>query len=276
MITHRDFELVRAVAFEQAAIVLERGKEYLVEARLTPLALREGFPTLSSFLSALRCQPSPGLLHSKIAESLTTNETSFFRDGHPFEALRRSILPELIAKRRAQRRLTIWSGACSTGQEPFSIAITIREYFPELADWRIDILATDYSPSVLRHAEDGRYNRIEVSRGLPPGLREKYFVEQGDEWQIAPEIRSMVEFKQLNLIGSWPALPSFDLIFLRNVMIYFDVKTKRSILDRIRPFLRRDGYLFLGSSETTLNIAPHWSAVTHDATVVYKLIPTPE
>lgn len=265
-----DFDFVAALAYRQAAIVLERGKEYLVESRLTPLAQREGFGSLAEFIAAMRRDRSEGVMHGKAVDALTTNETYFFRDFHPFEALRKTILPELIAQRQDARRLTVWCAACSTGQEPYSLAMLIREHFPQLAHWQIDLIATDLSPTVLRQAEAGRYNQIEINRGLPAPYLVKYFQQQDSAWVIKPEIRAMVQFRPLNLIQPWPILPPCDLIFIRNVMIYFDVETKRTILKKIRHCLRPQGSLFLGSSETTLNLDPQWMPVTVGSTVVYR------
>lgn len=269
-ITAIDFDFISALAYSRAAIVLERGKEYLVEARLTPLARSEGFDSLATLIAAMRKTSLPGLLHTKAVDALTTNETYFFRDFHPFEALRRSIIPALIAERQLSRQLTIWCAACSTGQEPYTIAMLLREHFPQLASWSVEIIATDLSPTVLRQAGAGRYNQIEINRGLPALYLVKYFTQQGSAWFIKPEIREMVKFRPLNLIEPWPILSPCDLIFIRNVMIYFDVETKRTILRKLRGCLRPHGSLFLGSSETTLNIDPHWAPVTEGATVVYR------
>jgi chemotaxis protein methyltransferase CheR len=269
-LTAVDFDFICTLAYTQAAIVLERGKEYLVEARLTPLATREGYDSLGSLIAALRKDRTAGVLHAKAVDALTTNETYFFRDFHPFESLRRIILPALIERRAENRQLTVWCAACSTGQEPYTIAMLIREHFPQLASWQIEIIATDLSPTVLKQAEAGRYNQIEINRGLPAAYLIKYFTQQDTAWIIKPEIRQMVKFRPLNLVQPWPILPPCDLIFIRNVMIYFDVETKRGILKKLRPCLRPGGSLFLGSSETTLNLDPGWAPVTEGATVVYR------
>ena len=265
-----DFSFVSTLVYGHAAIVLEPGKEYLVEARLTPLAQREGFASLAAFIAAMRKDRIPGPLHAKAVDALTTNETYFFRDFHPFEALRRTILPALLAQREASRQLTIWCAACSTGQEPYSLAMLLREHFPQLASWKVEIIATDLSPTVLLQAEAGRYNQIEINRGLPALYLVKYFVQQGTAWVLKPEIRKMVQFRPLNLIQPWPILPPCDLIFIRNVMIYFDVETKKTILKKLRHCLRPHGSLFLGSSETTLNLDPHWTPVPQGPTVIYR------
>ncbi|HZZ18382.1 MAG TPA: protein-glutamate O-methyltransferase CheR [Opitutaceae bacterium] len=265
-----DFDYVRNLVRGEAAIVLETGKEYLVEARLTPLAQREGFGSLEALIAALRKDRSQGPLQAKAVDALTTNETYFFRDFHPFEALRKTIIPDLIALRQDTRRLTIWCAACSSGQEPFTIAMLIREHFPQLASWQVEIVATDLSPTVLKQAEAGTYNQIEVNRGLPAPYLIKYFTQSGAFWVVKPEIRKMVQFKPLNLIQPWPILPPCDVIFIRNVMIYFDADTKKAILKKLRNCLRPQGSLFLGCSETTLNLDPYWVPISQGSTVVYR------
>jgi len=269
-LTSVDFHFISSLARETAAIVLEPGKEYLVESRLTPLARREGFDSLGSFVAAMRRDRLPGPLHAKAVDALTTNETYFFRDFHPFETLRQEILPALIEKRQLIRKLTIWSGAASTGQEAYSIALLLREHFPELTDWKIEILGTDLSATVLRQAELGRYNQIEINRGLPASYLAKYFTEEDGAWFLKPEIRQLVQFRQMNLIAPWPVVPACDLILLRNVMIYFDVETKKAILRKLRSCLHPDGSLLLGSSETTLNLDDWWAPTAFCPTVVYR------
>jgi chemotaxis protein methyltransferase CheR len=269
-ISQTDFDYVAQLVRSQAAIVLESGKEYLVENRLLPIAQQEGFGTLEAFIGALRAQTTINGLHHKSIDALTTNETSFFRDFHPFEALRKTILPRLIEQRSATRQLTIWSAACSTGQEPYSLAMLIHEHFPQLRDWKVTIYATDLSPTVLKGAAEGSYSQFEVNRGLPAPLLIRHFVKQGDRWHIKSELKKNIQFRAMNLIQPWPILPPFDLVFIRNVMIYFDVDTKKTILKRIRNCLLPHGYLFLGSTETTYNIDPSYRAVTFDRTVVYQ------
>jgi chemotaxis protein methyltransferase CheR len=270
-ITKQDFDYVVQLAQSQAAIVLEPGKEYLVVNRLTTLAEREGYNTLADFIGKLRSEPVINGLHHKSIDALTTNETSFFRDFHPFEALRKHILPRLIELRADVRELRIWCAACSTGQEPYSLAMLIHEHFPQLRDWKISILATDLSPTVLKVAAAGDYSQFEVNRGLPAAYLIKYFTKQGDRWQVKPEIKQYVQFRPMNLIQPWPILPPFDLVFLRNVMIYFDVATKKMILKRVRNCLLPHGHLFLGTAETTMNLDPEYQPVTFDRTVVYSL-----
>jgi chemotaxis protein methyltransferase CheR len=274
-ISKTDFDYVRGFAHAEAALVLESGKEYLVETRLTPLAQREGFATLAAFIQQLRNESKINGLHHKAIDALTTNETLFFRDFHPFEALRRSILPPILELRAAARRLTIWSAACSTGQEPYSLAMLLLESFPQLADWTVSILATDLSPTVLKLAQAGEYSQFEVNRGLPASYLVKYFTKKGDSWCIKENVKRLIEFRPMNLIQSWPVMPPLDLVFVRNVMIYFDVQTKKTILRKVRNCLLPHGYLFLGTAETTMNLDPHYQPVTHGKAVAYRPVQEP-
>jgi chemotaxis protein methyltransferase CheR len=252
-LTVDDFEYVRTMVRDQAGIVIEPGKEYLVESRLQPLAKREGFASIAELVAKTRgCLG--GALGQKIVAAMTTNETTFFRDVEPFEALRKFILPELIEKNKQTRRLSIWYAASSTGQEPYSVSMLIREHFPQLLSWDLQQLATDLSPAVLARAREGRYGQVEINRGLPATYLVKYFTKHGNEWELAESVRKMVRFEELNLIRPWPALPMMDIVMIRNVMIYFDVDAKKQILARIRRLLRPEGYLFLGGAETTMNL----------------------
>lgn len=273
-ISEVDFDYVSRLAQSEAAIVLEPGKEYLVETRLTPLAQREGFASLAGFIQQLRSGSKTGGLHFKAIDALTTNETSFFRDFHPFESLRQLILPALLEQRANARRLAIWSGACSTGQEPYSLAMLLLEHFPQLAPWNVSILATDLSPTVLKMAQEGKYTQFEVNRGLPASYLVKYFTKQADKWCVNDSVKRMVEFRPMNLIQPWPVMPPLDLVFLRNVMIYFDTETKKTVLRKIRNCLLPHGYLFLGTAETTINLDPHYQPVTQGKAVVYRLQPS--
>ena len=265
-----DFDFVRGLVHKRAAIVLEEEKDYLVESRLSSLARREGFASVADLLVQLRANRGQ-YLSQKVVQAMTTNETSFFRDLHPFEALRKQILPELIGRRSAMRRLHIWCGAASTGQEPYSIAMLLREYFAELSSWELRIIATDLSPDVLAQAQEGRYSQLEINRGLPASFLIKYFTRQGTQWRLKDEILRMVELRQLNLIESWPALPMMDLVLMRNVLIYFDLDTKKMILSRVRKLLQPDGYLFLGAAETTLNIDDHFERAELERSGCYRL-----
>lgn len=252
-LTSTEFDYIRNLVRDQTAIVLEPGKEYLIEARLLPLLRREGLASFQDLVTTLNAQPYNGL-QRKVAEAMTTNETSFLRDLHPFEAIKSSILPELAAKRADELRLDIWCSACSSGQEPYSLAILIREHFPGLGDWSLRLMASDLSTEVLARARAGRYTQLEVNRGLPASYLVKYFQQQGTEWVIKDEIRRMVEYFEINLAKPWPLLPAMDLVLMRNVLIYFDLETKKEVLLRVRRALKPDGFLMLGGAETTLNI----------------------
>jgi chemotaxis protein methyltransferase CheR len=200
---------------------------------------------------------------------MTTNETTFFRDVAPFEALRRHVVPELLAS-KATGRIQIWCGACSSGQEPYSVAMALREDFPAVAEQRTSLLATDLDSSILERARRGSYSHLEVNRGLPAPFLFRFFMPRGTEWQIREEIRQAVEFRELNLIGSWPALPRMDIVFLRNVLIYFDAATKREILLRIRDVMAPRGYLFLGSTETLFNLDDKFERVEIGRAVCFR------
>lgn len=270
MIPAVDLDYVRTLAREKAAIVIEAAKDYLIESRLEPVAKREGFASTQEFIRSMRENQGPGQLHDAAIDALTTNETLFFRDHHPFDALRQAALPELLAARAKQRKLRIWSAACSTGQEPYSIAMLMADKFPLLATWDVRIMATDLSDKVLEQARAGMYSKFEINRGLPAPMLVKFFRQSGDRFAIRDELRKKIEFRKMNLAEEWPVMPQFDLIFLRNVMIYFDLKTKRQILARMRRMLAPDGYLVLGSSETPLTITPDLKTVPVGNTVFYR------
>jgi len=265
-----DFDYVRSYVRDQAAIVLEPGKEYLVEARLQTLARKENFDSIEVLLGKMRTEPNKDL-HRKVVDAMTTNETSFFRDIHPFEALRKVVLPGLIAHHQKDRKLHFWCGAASTGQEPYSVMMLIAQHFPDLLTWDLKFIATDLCSDVLAQARAGRYNQLEVNRGLPATLLVKYFVRKGVEWEICEDLRRRIDFRQMNLVKEWPLLPSLDVVFLRNVMIYFDVESKKSILGKIRRLLQPGGYLFLGGAETTLNVDSEFERAVIDKTTCYQL-----
>jgi chemotaxis protein methyltransferase CheR len=264
------FDYISRLVYDAAGIVLEHGKEYLVEARLGPLTQQLGLASLGTLVRRLQSEPVNGL-HRQVVDAMTTNETYFFRDLHPFETLRTKLLPELIGRRGPQRTLRIWCGACSSGQEPYSIALLLREYFPVLKSWQVQLVATDLSRAMLERARQGFYNQVEMNRGLPALLLVKHFVKLGDQWQVKPELRQSIEFRELNLTQAFPPLPSFDIVFLRNVLIYFDTETKKRVLARLRQVLAPDGCLFLGGAETTLNLDDRFESVTQGKTVFYRL-----
>lgn len=251
--TEQDFTFVAKLVRERSAIVLDPGKEYLVEARLAPLARKRQAQSVSDLIAQARAEPF-NVLPALIVDAMTTSETSFFRDVLPFESLRKTALPDLLARRAGEKALNIWCAACSTGQEPYSLAILLREHFPQLMSWRVHLLASDISKESLTRARAGLYNQIEANRGLPATLLVKYFKQTGNQWQLRDDVRNMVDFQEINLAGPWPRLPPMDLILLRNVMIYFDVETKKKILGQVSRLLRPDGILLLGGVETTFNL----------------------
>ena len=271
-ISAHDFEFLRGYVREHSANQLEPGKEYLADCRLTPLARSLGLAEIAELIALLRAKQDEAL-RQRVVEAMTTNETSFFRDLQPFEALRSTIVPALIKARSSERVLNLWCAASSSGQEPYTVMMVLRENFPQLLEWRIRFLATDLSTEMLRRSREGIYSQLEVNRGLPAKLLLKYFEKRGTDWQIAKSLRDSIEFTELNLAGHWPAMPPLDIIFIRNVLIYFDLPTKRTILGRMKKLLRPDGYLFLGGAETTLNVDEGFRREAADKSFVYRLNP---
>lgn len=269
MIEPRDFEYVQEIVRRRAAIVLGRGKEYLVESRLATLARRDGFGSVHEVLEALRADPD-GAIAQRVVEAMTTHETSFFRDPRAFDLLRDTVLPDLMRLRSRSRTLDIWCAAASSGQEPYSIAILLREHFPELEGWGVRLLATDISSAMIRRCREGSYTEAEIGRGLPVELLERHFVREAGGWRARDELRRSVALGELNLAGDWPPLPPMDVVFLRNVLIYFDVATKRRILDRIRDLIRPEGYLFLGGVETTAYLHDGYERVSASHAACYR------
>ncbi|GIJ48693.1 chemotaxis protein CheR [Virgisporangium aliadipatigenens] len=267
-LTAQEFAFISSLVRRDAAIVLEPGKEYLVEARLMPLARQTGASTVSEFVLRAQQRPEPDV-HRRIVDALTTNETSFFRDGEPFTAMTSMVLPELLERRAAARHLRIWSAACSSGQEPYTLAMQMQDNLP--AGWTYEILGTDISTEMLARAEAGQYTQLEVNRGLPAASLVRHFERVGAHWRVSPQLRRNVSFRRLNLAAPLPPLPSFDVVFLRNVLIYFDVETKRSVLQRVSAALKPDGWLFLGSAETTIGIDDRFERVVTGRTSAYRL-----
>jgi chemotaxis protein methyltransferase CheR len=261
---------VCAIVRSRSAIELDDSKRYLIEARLTPVARQHGLSSIEDLVREVRGKRRPDL-DTQLVEAMTTNETSFFRDLHPFEALRRRLLPEVCARNAAKRTLNIWSAASSTGQELYSVAMLLREHFPELAAWNVRLIGADLSDSVLQRAREGRFSQAEVNRGLPAAMLVKYFQRDGMHWRLRPEVRSMATFQKLNLIEPWPALPSMDIVFLRNVLIYFAPETKKAILEKIRRTMAPQGTLFLGAAETTMGLDASFERVQLDNAVFYRL-----
>ena len=269
-----DFEYLRELMHLRAAIVLERGKEYLALSRLEPVARDHGLTTVSELVDKLRTRELTSALHDQVVDALTTNETTFFRDYNPWESLRTLVMPELLARKERTRTLAIWSAGCSSGQEPYSIAMSIREHFPELLTWQLSILGTDISGSVLDRARAGRYGQLEVNRGLPAHLLVRHFTRAGMEWEIEEPIRRMVRFEHHNLNDAWPSMPPFDLVLMRNVMIYFETEAKRQVLAKMHGQLAPHGYLLLGASETTYSLSDDFIREPDGRTAWYRPVRT--
>lgn len=265
MLSQEQFSALSNLLKDETAVVLDAGKEYLVESRLCSLMREEGFPSLGDLIQAVLQKSNP-LLNKKVLLALTTNETSFFRDLAPFELLKTSIVPELIKSRAQTKALTIWSAACSTGQEPYSLAITLKDNFPELDTWKVKILASDLNPDVVARARQGTYSALEVNRGLPIQLLIKHFTQRGEEFHINDAIKGWISFFEQNLIAPWPAT-QVDVLFMRNVLIYFDTETKRQLFEKVKTILAPDGYLFLGTAETPYRIVEGFEKVTGAANV---------
>lgn len=260
-----DFDYVRKLVLDSSALVLGEGKGYLVEARLAPIVEREGLSTLSELVR--RLQHGSAALRNDVVEAMTTNETSFFRDVHPFEALRSVVLPEAL-RSCAGRGLRLWSAAASTGQEAYSLAMLVTDHFPTAA---VSILGTDLSRDVLARAAHGTFSQLEVNRGLPAALLVRHFERDGAGWRVKEPVRRRVEFRQLNLARPWFGLPLMDVVLLRNVLIYFDAQAKRAVLAQLARVLAPDGVLFLGGAETTYGLDDSWERIQVGRTSFYRL-----
>lgn len=251
MLAERDFRYIQDLVHERAAIVLEPGKEYLALTRLDPVARSAGMGSVAELVAALRGDEGSAL-HELVVDALTTNETTFFRDATAFETMRTVVLPELIERKARSRTLSIWSAGCSSGQEPYSVAMLLREAF-DLEGWQVSILGTEVSAAMLERARAGRYGQLETSRGLPPELLARYFHAAGDGWEVNDSIRAMVRFERHNLVEPWPVFAPMDLVLMRNVLLYFDRATRGRVLTQARRVLSPDGYLLLGAAETIAN-----------------------
>ena len=248
-----DYEYLRKLLKERSGLDLSADKQYLVESRLIPLARRAGLSGIAELVQKMK--NGADALITDVVEAMTTNETFFFRDKIPFDHLRDTILPQLVPARTNRRALRIWSAASSTGQEPYSIAMCLREFGPALSGWRIEIVATDLSQEVLEKSKAGIYSQFEVQRGLPIQMLVKYFKQTGELWQLNADIRGMVQHRQLNLLHDFSGFGRFDIIFCRNVLIYFDQDTKIRIFERLSKMLEADGTLMLGAAETVVGIS---------------------
>lgn len=267
-ITPDNYAFLQRYIYQESGIVIDAGKTYLLESRLLPIVKQENLSTLNDLCNLLRAT-APLPLKSRVVESMTTNETLFFRDLALFDALQQHILPGLIAARRDTKKISIWSAAASSGQEAYSIAMLLKEM--NLEGWRIQILGTDLNQQILDRAAAGRYLQIEVNRGLPARYLVKHFTRAGLDWQINDNLRSMVSFQRFDLRSSMRLLGPFDIVFCRNVLIYFDVETKRQILGQIRTTLNPKGMLALGAAETTINLDAGYSRIAYGAATFYQV-----
>jgi len=255
-----DFDLYKDLLYEKSGLDITPDKSYLLDSRLTPIAKKWGYPSLDAMSVNLRALPDPALV-AEIVDAMTTNETSFYRDIRPFENFENVVLPHLLENAKRGKTLRIWCAACSSGQEPYSIAMILKEKQAELKGVRIEIIATDISDRVLATAKQGLYSQFEVQRGLPVTKLVRFFKQVEEKWQISDEIKSMITFKNFNLLNSMASLGQFDVVFCRNVLIYFDIPTKAKVLDGIAKQMHSDGYLFLGGAETVLGVTDKFSAI---------------
>jgi chemotaxis protein methyltransferase CheR len=249
--TAADAQWLRDLVRRRSAIVLDESKQYLLDTRLAPVVRAEGLATVTELVA--RARAGDRRLADLVVDAMTTNETSWFRDNGPFEALRHVVLPALVAERGTERRLRIWSAACSSGQEAYSVAMTCSEVLP--AGWTVEIVGTDLSPAMVERARAGRYSQLE---GLPAAHLVRWFVRDGSHWQVSPQLKAMTRFREGNLAQPFTDLGRFDVVLLRNVLIYFDADTKVDILRRTRAVTRPDGFLFLGAAETALGMDVGW------------------
>lgn len=255
-----DFDIYKNLLKEKSGLILTQDKSYLVESRLNPIAKKWGFENLSAMTAALRGVPNKDLIVD-IVEAMTTNETSFFRDNTPFDNFKNHVLPYFKAKNPVNKKLRIWCAAASSGQEPYSLAMLLKEEAANMPGWSYEIVGTDISLEILDQAKQGLYTQFEVQRGLPITHLMKYFTQEGDKWQIKDEIKNMVQYKYLNLLESMSSLGQFDVVFCRNVLIYFDQADKKDIMERIAKQLNPDGFFFLGGAETVLGITDQYKNI---------------
>ncbi len=262
--TPEDFDWLRKLLKERSGLVLATEKQYLAESRLLPLARKHGMATLAELVARLKA-PQAAALQSHVVDAMTTNETFFFRDKLPFEHFRDAIMPALIAARAREKRIRIWCTAAATGQEPYSLAMILAglaAQAPALQGFTVQMLATDICADVIARAKNGVYSQFEVQRGLPIQLLLKHFGQVGERWQIAPELRGMVHFRTLNLLNDFSPLGTFDVVFCRNVLIYFDQPTKIDVLNRVARQMPDDGYLLLGAAETVVGLTDRFKPLT--------------
>jgi len=270
LVSPEDYNYITKFLLDTTGLSLGENKEYLLEARLIPIAQAHGMNGIEDLALSLRSRLDRSL-EQEVMEAMTTNESSFFRDRRPFDELKASILPDIIAERKMTQKLRIWCSACSNGQEPYSIIMVLREHFPELANWNIQITATDLCTKALKRAEEGVYSQFEVQRGLPVQLLMKYFDQNEQGWKIKEDKGVSIQWKHLNLLEDFKHLGMFDIVFCRNVLIYFEPDLKRNILDRVRDQMNSSGVLLLGAAETVLGISDHYSKLSGCQSAIYQV-----
>ncbi len=269
--TPEDFQYLRDLLYRRSGMALTEEKTYLLESRLLPLAKPRGVNTLSELVASLKVKSEESFLR-EITDAMTTNESMFFRDNKPFEQFRKFVLPKVMEAKAATKHIKIWSAACSNGQEPYSLAMCLKEEGAKLAGWNIEILGTDLCSKVIRKAEEGIYTQFEVQRGLPIQLLMKYFTQlPSSQWQIKPEIRSMVKYREKNLMDAISLMGSFDVIFCRNVLIYLDERARAQVLEQLTRMLPKHGFLVLGSTETILDMVDKYQ-LTPNERGLYQLV----
>lgn len=266
----QDFDFVAQLLKQRSGLTIGPDKAYLLESRLNPVARKHGFSGLTDLIQGLRLRGDQTLTRD-VVEAMTTNESFFFRDTKPFEQFRRLVLPHMLEKRASRRSFRIWSAACSSGQEAYSLSMILKEFDSKLAGWRVEMIGTDISTEILDKAKEGVYSQFEVQRGLPVQLLVKHFTQEGDRWRISPEIKRMVTYRIFNLLEDPAPLGQFDVVFLRNVLIYFDQPTKAKVLERVAKQMAPDGFLYLGGAETVLGITDRFQVVPGERGI-YSLV----
>ena len=256
-----DFDFLADLLKKRSGLVVTPDKSYLLESRLMPIARKKQLKTLDELVHSLRTRGEASLIRD-VVDAMTTNESLFFRDTKPFDQFRDVVLPTLMTSRASKRSIKIWSAACSSGQEPYSLLMLLAELGPKVAGWRVDIMATDISAEMLQRAKNGVYSQFEVQRGLPIQLLVKYFKQDGDRWQIDDKLRRQAMFREFNLLDHPRSLGTFDVVFCRNVLIYFDQPTKTQVLNNIADVMQPDGYLYLGGAETVIGITDRFAPVS--------------
>ena len=267
-----DFNLLSKLIKDRSGLTLTKDKAYLLESRLLPVARKWNLKSLDELVMRLRTRSEAGLVRD-VVEAMTTNESFFFRDIKPFDQFKQVVLPYLLQARGANRNIKVWSAACSSGQEPYTLSMMLKEERQRLIGWNVDILATDLSTEILAKAQAGLYSQFEVQRGLPIQLLVKYFKQAGDRWQIDSAIREMVRYRPFNLLDDLSGLGQFDVIFCRNVLIYFDQPTKQMVLERMAKQLAPDGFLYLGGAETVVGITDKFQPMANHRGIYHHANP---